>query len=66
LGDPYQCLVREHGWYMGADDLIRSGNVDFDREEFARDNSDSGDYSDLSSYDSNWYEESGYIAMRLN
>lgn len=66
LGDPYQCLVREHGWYMGADDLIRSGNVDFDREEFARDNSDSGDYSDLSSYDSNWYEESGYIAMRIN
>lgn len=66
LGDPYQCLVREHGWYMGADDLIRSGNADFDREEFARDNSDSGDYSDLSSYDSNWYEESGYIAMRLS
>lgn len=66
LEDPYQCLVRNHGWYMGVDDLVRSGTVQFDKTEFARDNSNSGGYSDLSSYDGNWYEESGYILMRIN
>jgi hypothetical protein len=66
LDNPYQCLVRVHGLYMGVNDLINSGVVYFDREEFARDYSDSGDYSDLPSYDGNWYEEGDYIAMRLS
>ena len=66
LSEPYRCLVNEHGWYMGADDLIRSGNVHFDRERFAEDMSNSGEYGELSLYDNDWHYEGDYIAIRLN
>lgn len=66
LEDPYQCLVREHGFYMGVNDLIDSGNVDFDKEKWVSDMVNDSDYSELSSYSGNYYEEDGYIAFRIN
>jgi len=66
LGDPYQCLVREHGFYMGARDLIDSGIVDFDKERWATDMANDSYYGELSFYDGNYYEEDGYITFRTN
>ena len=65
LEDPYHCLVNEHGWYMGAQDLINSGNVYFDQEEFARIMSNEANYGELSSYDGDYYVEGDYIAIRI-
>jgi hypothetical protein len=66
LDDPYQCLVRDHGLYMGINDLLVSGNVTFNREEWARHMADISYYGELSFYDGNYYEEDGYIAFRTN
>jgi hypothetical protein len=66
LSDPYQCLVRDHGLYMGVGDLISSGLVHFDRENFADDESSGGDWGQLSHYDSDYHEDSGYVAIRLS
>ena len=66
LGDPYQCLVRDHGFYMGVSDLIDSGNVDFDKERWARDMASDSYYGEIAFYDGNYYEEDDYIAFRTN
>jgi hypothetical protein len=66
LADPYRCLVREHGYYMGPKDLVDSGLVYFDEEAFARDMADRSDWGLLSRYDSDYHEDSGYVAIRLN
>jgi hypothetical protein len=66
LEDPYRCLVREHGFYMGVSDLIDSGNATFNREEWARDMANDSYYSEIAFYDGNYYEEDGYITFRTN
>jgi len=66
LEDPYRCLVREHGFYMGVRDLLDSGNVDFNKERWVSDMVDDSNYGELSPYDGNYYEEDGYIAFRTN
>lgn len=66
LVNPYQCLVREHGLYMGGQDLLDSGNVYFDDPGFTSDMVDNSHYGDLSSYDGEYYEEDGYVAIRID
>ena len=66
LSDPYQCLVREHGFYESFDDLIASNNVTFDMEQFVYDMVSESDWGVLSGYDGNYYREGNYYAIRIN
>lgn len=66
LSDPYQCLVREHGFYESVDDLIASNNVTFDIGQFVDDMVSDSDWGVLSGYDGNYYRDGNYYAIRIN
>lgn len=63
---PYDCLVRNHGFYDSVNSLIDSGIVIFDNAKFALEMSDQSDYSELARYDGELHIDSGYIAVRID
>ena len=65
LGDPVYCLVRTHGFYGSADDLVTAGLLTFDLNDFVEDMVDQGSYGDLSSYDGDYQEVGDYVLIRI-
>lgn len=64
LQDPYECLVREQGFYSDAKDMISRNIVSFDTEKFVKDNID--DYRGICGYDGEYQESEGYYMCRYN
>lgn len=66
LEDPYRCLVRLHGIYSNLEELLDSDLVWFDKDKFATEMRNESTWSSLPSYNGDYYEDSGYVAMRID
>ena len=65
LSDPIDCLVRTHGFYSSANDMVNYGLLGFDLDEFVEDMMNQGSYGDLSSYDGNYEMVGYYVLIRI-
>lgn len=66
LEDPYECLVRGHGLYQNARDLIQYNVVMFDGDEWVEDMVNGSNWGELASWDGEYYEVSGFVLIRIN
>jgi len=65
LSDPYECLVKERGWYSNADDLLSNSSFFVDDEELIRDYINDSNWGYISFYDGEYYEVGDYVAIRI-
>lgn len=65
LGDPFDCLVRQHGLYSNIDDLIRYTGISIDGDAWIRDSVNSGDWGEIGTWDGTWDEVGDYVVARI-
>lgn len=65
LSDPYECLVKERGWYSNVDDLLSNSSFFVDDEELIRDYINDSNWGYISFYDGEYYEVGDYVAIRI-
>jgi hypothetical protein len=65
LSDPYECLVKEKGWYSNTDDLLSNSSFFVDDEELIRDYINDSNWGYISFYDGEYYEVDNYVAIRI-
>jgi hypothetical protein len=65
LSDPYECLVRERGWYSNANDLLSNTSFHVDEDRLVRESVNNSDWGVVSNWDGEYHEIGDYVAIRV-